>query len=309
MPGKGEEFLCLVSHHSYTSDNYGSGGTSGDGFAYTGRYVFMPSNSPLMPEKKTPRSDVVGPQTAMVVGEDKEDTSEEIDCDEYGRILVQFGWDLEGDYSMRCRVSQNWSGGGWGGMIIPRIGMEVLVEFLDGDPDKPLVTGCVYNGRNKMAYPLPEHKTKSVFRTDTYKKTGFNEMVFEDEPDKEHITFKAHKDFSKLVLHDAISRVHHNDVENVGANKLFEVGNNFQGGCGRLGEPHRWRHRTQGQGSAERDQRALGQVQIAGERRYHQRRRQWWRRFWQVDEFACEQETRVPLRVGPVRAARAQRRG
>lgn len=98
-----------------------------------------------------------GPQTAVVVGEG------EIDCDEFGRILLRFHWDLDGAWSMRCRVAQNWSGNGWGGMVIPRVGMEVLVEFLDGDPDKPLVTGCVYNGRNKVPYELPKHKTRNRF--------------------------------------------------------------------------------------------------------------------------------------------------
>ncbi|WP_238379727.1 type VI secretion system Vgr family protein, partial [Celeribacter ethanolicus] len=146
LPGSGEDYLCLVAHHSYTSDNYGSGGEEGDGYAYTGRYVLLPADAPLVPELKTARADVKGPQTAVVVGDG------EIDCDEYGRILVQFHWDLDAAYSMRCRVSQSWAGNGWGGMVIPRIGMEVVVEFLDGDPDKPLVTGCVYNGKNAVPY-------------------------------------------------------------------------------------------------------------------------------------------------------------
>lgn len=177
----------------------------------------------MIPERKTPRADVRGPMTAKVVGAD----GEEIDCDEYGRILVQFHWDLSDARSMRCRVAQNWSGGTWGGMIIPRIGMEVLVEFLDGDPDKPLVTGCVYNGKNMPAYPLPANKTKSVFRTDSHKAKGFNELVFEDESPDEHIAFKAQKDMSRLVLNNSISRVKNDDIENVGRNKLFEVRNSF----------------------------------------------------------------------------------
>jgi type VI secretion system secreted protein VgrG len=224
VPGKGDEYLCLVAHHSYTSDNYGSGGTSGDGFAFTARYVMMPVTSPLIPEKRSRRADVRGPMTALVVGAE----GEEIDCDEYGRILVRFPWDLSDARSMRCRVSQNWGGGSWGGMIIPRIGMEVVVEFLDGDPDKPLVTGCVYNGKNMVAYPLPAHKTKSVFRTDSHKATGFNEMVFEDEPGQENIAFKAQQDWSRLVLNDSISRVKRHDIESVGMNKMVEVGNNLK---------------------------------------------------------------------------------
>ncbi len=224
VPGKGEDFLCLVAHHSYTSDNYRSGGTAGDGFAYTGRYVFMPATAPMAPDLKTRHADVRGPMTAVVVGAE----GEEIDCDEHGRILVMFPWDINQSVSMRCRVAQNWAGGGWGGMIVPRIGMEVLVEFLNGDPDFPLVTGCVYNGRNMAAYPLPQHKTKSVFRTDTHKGNGFNEVVFEDELGEEHIAFKAQKDMSRLVLNDSISRVKRHDIESVGANKMVEVGNNFK---------------------------------------------------------------------------------
>ncbi len=147
VPGLGAEYLCLGATHSYTSDNYGTGGHGDDGFAYTGHYVLIPVEAPMLPERKTARADVRGPQTAVVVGEG------EIDCDEFGRILLRFHWDLDGAWSMRCRVAQNWSGNGWGGMVIPRVGMEVLVEFLDGDPDKPLVTGCVYNGRNKVRCP------------------------------------------------------------------------------------------------------------------------------------------------------------
>ncbi|RAP39271.1 type IV secretion protein Rhs, partial [Rhodovulum viride] len=154
VPGTGGEYLCLSARHSYTADNYGSGGSDdGDGRAYDGQYVLMPVEAPLLPEQKTARADVRGPQTATVVGEG------EIDCDEYGRILVRFHWDLDEAWSMRCRVSQSWAGAGWGGMVIPRIGMEVVVEFLDGDPDKPLVTGCVYNGRNRVPYDLPANKT------------------------------------------------------------------------------------------------------------------------------------------------------
>lgn len=108
VPGTGGEYLCLSATHSYTSDNYGSGGSPGDGYAYTGRYVLMPSDAPMVPEQKTPLADVRGPQTAVVVG------NSDVDCDEYGRILVRFHWDIEDAYSMRCRVSQNWAGSTWG---------------------------------------------------------------------------------------------------------------------------------------------------------------------------------------------------
>ena len=224
VPGTGEDYLCLVATHSYTSDNYGSGGMQGDEFAYRGRYVLMPEAAPMLPERKTPLADVRGPQTARVVGAE----GEEIDCDEYGRILVRFHWDLDNAYSMRCRVSQNWSGNGWGGMVIPRVGMEVLVEFLDGDPDQPLVTGCVYNGRNKVPYDLPAHKTKSVFRSDTHKGAGFNEISFEDEKGNENIALHAQKDQTLKVLNNRMKRIDNDQVESVGRNKSIEIGKNHQ---------------------------------------------------------------------------------
>lgn len=221
VPGGGEEYLCLTASHSYTSDNYGSGGASGDGYAFSGQYLLMPASAPLAPERKTAPAIVQGPQTAVVVGDG------EIDCDEYGRILVRFHWDLDAAHSMRCRVSQNWAGNGWGGMVIPRIGMEVVVEFLEGDPDKPLVTGCVYNGKNDVPYELPKHKTRSTFKTDTHKGKGFNELRFEDMDGEEEIFVHAEKDRNAKVENNQSERVNVNKVESVGHNKATEVSNNL----------------------------------------------------------------------------------
>ncbi|WP_417840212.1 type VI secretion system Vgr family protein [Tritonibacter scottomollicae] len=150
----------------------------------------------------------------------------EIDCDEHGRILCRFHWDLDGAYSMRVRVSQNWASKGWGGMVIPRIGMEVIVEHLRGDPDKPIVTGCVYNGKNKPPYELPEHKTKSVFRSDSHKSSGFNELTFEDATNNEKIYLHAEKDHELHIENNRAKRVDRNQSESVGNNKSIEVGNN-----------------------------------------------------------------------------------
>ncbi len=222
VPGvKGEEYLCLSASHSYVSDAYGSGGAESDGYAYSGSYVLMPVTAPLAPERKTPLPVVQGPQTAVVVGEG------EIDCDEHGRILVHFHWDLEKAFSMRCRVSQNWASQGWGGMVIPRIGMEVIVEFLEGDPDKPIVTGCVYNGRNKAPYPLPAHKTRSTFRTETHQGRGFNEFTFEDEKDKERIYLHAEKDNEIHIQNNRAKRVDVSEVESIGNSKYSEIGKDF----------------------------------------------------------------------------------
>ncbi|MCE8419222.1 type VI secretion system tip protein VgrG [Rhodovulum sulfidophilum] len=231
VPGTGGEYMCLRARHSYTADNYGSGGSDdGDGRAYDGQYVLMPVEAPLLPEQKTARADVRGPQTATVVGEG------EIDCDEYGRILVRFHWDLDEAWSMRCRVSQSWAGAGWGGMVIPRIGMEVVVEFLDGDPDKPLVTGCVYNGRNPVPYDLPANKTVSTFKSDTHQGAGYNEFRFEDEKDREEVFMHAQKDHNTIIEndeshsigHDRSKSVGNDQSEAIGHDKTISVGNDHR---------------------------------------------------------------------------------
>jgi len=129
---------------------------------------------------------------------------------------------------MRCRVSQSWASRGWGGMVIPRIGMEVIVEHLRGDPDKPIVTGCVYNGANQSPYPLPAHKTKSVFRSDSHKSKGFNEFTFEDATGAENISLHAQKDQTLRVLNNRMKRVDNDQVESVGRNKAIEIGENHQ---------------------------------------------------------------------------------
>ncbi|MBL3562476.1 type VI secretion system Vgr family protein, partial [Rhodovulum sulfidophilum] len=133
---------------------------------------------------------------------------------------------------MRCRVSQSWAGAGWGGMVIPRIGMEVVVEFLDGDPDKPLVTGCVYNGRNPVPYELPEHKTRSTFKTDTHLSQGFNEVRFEDLKDQEEIRTIAQRDMNtlvknneaKVVFNDSSTAIYDNQLHEVFGNSILSIG-------------------------------------------------------------------------------------
>ena len=219
VPGDGAKHLCLWARYSFVSQSYGSNreGVSADR-PFTADYRLMPVTAPMVPPRVTPVPVVQGPQTAVVVGEG------EIDCDEHGRILVHFHWDLEKAYSMRCRVSQNWASQGWGGMVIPRIGMEVVVEFLEGDPDKPLVTGCVYNGRNKPPYPLPEHKTKSVFKTDTHKGGGFNELTFEDERDQEKIYMHGQKDQEIVIENDRSKTIGRDEANAIGRDRTQSVG-------------------------------------------------------------------------------------
>lgn len=193
VPGTGEKYLCLSASYHFLSEAYGSGGASSDDYSFSGSYILMPDTAPMTAPKRTPVPVVEGPQTAAVVGEG------EIDCDEFGRILVRFHWDLEGAKSMRCRVAQNWAGNGLGGVVIPRIGMEVVVDFIDGSPDKPIVTGCVVNGTNGNIYGLPASKTKSGFKTKTHEGSGFNELSFEDANGTEKIFLHAQKDMERVI--------------------------------------------------------------------------------------------------------------
>lgn len=152
---------------------------------------------PALPHKPM----VDGPQIAMVVGP----AGEEIYCDKYGRIKLQFPWDRYGasndQSSCWVRVSQGWAGGQYGMMAMPRIGHEVIVSFLEGDPDQPIVTGRTYHATNQTPYVLPEHKTRTLLRTDTHKGKGFNELRFEDEASREQIYIHAQKDMDVVINH------------------------------------------------------------------------------------------------------------
>lgn len=158
---------------------------------------------PFRPAMQTPRPRVAGPQTAIVVGR----SGEEIDTDEHGRVKVHFHWDRHNpaDETASCwvRVSQNWAGKKWGGLFLPRIGQEVIVDFLEGDPDKPIITGRVYNGDNTPPYALPDNKTMTTVKSNSSKGGGgFNEIRFEDKKDSEQIFVHAQKDIDIRILND-----------------------------------------------------------------------------------------------------------
>ena len=185
-----------------------------------------PSKVPATLHRLTRRPKIEGTQVALVAGPE----GEEIHPDEYGRIKVWFPWDRRAkkDGSDTCwiRVAQNWAGAGWGGQIIPRIGMEVMVTHLDGDPDRPLVTGVVPNARQKVPYSLPANKTKSIFRSNTHKGPGFNELTFEDENGRQEIYMHAQRDNRIHVENSRSKRIDNNQSESIGHNKNIEVGNN-----------------------------------------------------------------------------------
>lgn len=158
--------------------------------------------------RATPRPIVYGPQTARVVGA----SGDEITTDKYGRVKLKFFWDRVGadDDTASCwiRVSQAWAGVSWGSMILPRVGEEVIVEFIDGDPDQPIVTGRVYNATQTVPYPLPDNKTRSTFKTNSSTGgSGFNELRFEDKAGSEEVFFQAQKDYNKVVLNNETAKI------------------------------------------------------------------------------------------------------
>ena len=185
----------------------------------------------LMPRDQTwrptpnPKPRVDGPQVAFVVGPE----GEEIYCDEHGRVKVQFPWDryAEPNETASCwvRVAQGWAGGGYGSIAIPRIGHEVIVSFLEGDPDQPLVTGRTYHAVNTAPYPLPEHKTRTVIRTQSHKADGFNELRFEDEAGEEQIWLHAQKDLELLTLNDRTEEIRRDSHLKLHRNRLTEIHN------------------------------------------------------------------------------------
>ncbi len=167
---------------------------------YENSFTAFPADVTWRPPRKTPRPRIAGTQTAMVTGK----SGEEIWTDKYGRIKVQFHWDQLGkkDENSSCwiRVSQSWAGKGWGAWTLPRLGQEVVVSFLEGDPDRPLVTGCVYNGDFPLPYALPGEQTKTVLKTNSSKGgKGFNELRFEDKADSEEIYTHAAKDANTVI--------------------------------------------------------------------------------------------------------------
>ncbi len=179
---------------------------------YRNRFEAIPKATRYRPPRITPKPRM-HTQTAVVVGK----SGEEIWTDQYGRIKIQFPWDRDGknDETSSCwvRVVLPWSGKGFGMQFIPRIGQEVIVTFIDGDPDRPLVTGCVYNGDNTLPYALPDNQTQSGIKTNSSKGGGgFNELRFEDKKDAEEVFLQAQKDMKVNVLNDSTATIGHDET-------------------------------------------------------------------------------------------------
>lgn len=192
--------LVSVTHTAHLPANYESN-AGGGGASYENEFVCVPfTATPYRPPRTTPIPFVQGTQTATVVGP----AGEEIYTDKYGRVKVQFHWDREGksDENSSCwiRVSQPWAGGGWGAVSIPRIGQEVVVDFLEGDPDKPIIVGRVFNAMQMPPYPLPAGANMMGFKSNTTKGGGgYNEIVICDGRSGEFVRIHAQKDMETTV--------------------------------------------------------------------------------------------------------------
>ena len=211
-----------VRHFASAGQSYTTAGTTEEE-TYSNNFTCIPASVTYRPPRVTPKPFVQGPQPALVVGK----SGEEIWVDKYGRVIVQFYWDRLGqkneNSSCWIRTSQPWAGGNWGAMWIPRIGQEVLVSFLEGDPDRPVITGRVYNADQMPPYALPDYQTRSTFMSRSSKGGGasnYNELRFEDLKGKEQIFMNAEKDMDVRVENDS--------REFIGANRHLIVTANQQ---------------------------------------------------------------------------------
>lgn len=194
------------------------------GTTFNNTFTFIPARQTWRPAP-LPKPKVDGAQVALVVGP----PGEEIYCDQFGRVRVRFPWDryAKGDDSSSCwiRVSQPWAGQGWGVIATPRIGQEVVVEFLHGDPDQPIIIGRTYHANNLPSIGLPAAKTQMAFRSKTHKGEGYNELKFEDAAGREELSMHAQKDMNTHVNNDRGTHVGNNHSESVGNNQQQSIGN------------------------------------------------------------------------------------
>jgi type VI secretion system secreted protein VgrG len=229
-------WLLTELHHEgkqpQVLEDFASGDTaSANGFTqgYRNRFTATPWDVPYRPALRHPKPRLQGSQSAVVTGP----AGEDIHCDDYGRIKVHFFWDREhwdrdgqadGKTSCWLRVASNWAGNRYGGIAIPRVGMEVLVSFLEGDPDQPLVTGCLYHKEHPVPYELPANKTRTLFKTlSSPGGDGFNELRIEDRKDAEQIYIHAQRDWEQHIQHDQTVHVGHERHDRVIANSHTEL--------------------------------------------------------------------------------------
>ena len=215
------DYLVTAIRTRLHLDAYESGSTGGT--ELSSQIEVIPHAQQFRPPRLTPKPFVQGPQTAVVVGP----AGEEIHTDKYGRVKVQFHWDRYGQKDERSscwiRVSHPWAGKNWGAVSIPRIGQEVVVSFLEGDPDQPLITGRVYNAEQMPPYGLPAGAVVSGIKSNTHKGRGYNEFSMDDTAGKEKITVHAQYDMNTTVEHDQTNTVHNTFTETIKSHAAITI--------------------------------------------------------------------------------------
>jgi len=216
------DYVLTEIQHAAVTDAYPSS-RAGEGESYSNTFTCIPLSVPFRPLRITPRPTVKGLQPAVVTGP----SGEEIYSDKYGRVKVQFFWDRLGkkneNSSCWIRVSQPWAGKNWGAVFLPRIGQEVIVDFLESDPDQPLITGRVYNAEQMPPYTLPDMQTRSTIQSRSSKGGGpsnYNELRFEDLKGSEQIFINAEMDMDHRVEHDSREYIGNNRHLIVNASQL-----------------------------------------------------------------------------------------
>lgn len=222
------EYLIVGIRYNIVQESLESGGGSGSA-QYESSLTCIDAQQSFRPLANTYRPIVKGPQTALVVGP----KGEEIWTDQYGRVKVHFYWDRhdQSNENSSCwiRVSQSWAGKNWGSMQIPRIGQEVIVSFLEGDPDRPIITGRVYNAEQTVPYDLPENATQSGMKSRSSKggtPANFNEIRMEDKKGLEQLYIHAERNQDIVVEVDESHSVGHDRNKSIGHNETVTIGNN-----------------------------------------------------------------------------------
>ncbi len=215
-----KQYLVVGASYSLSVDQYETGDVAFSDEPFKASYQLLDSHTQFRPARVTRKPHMPGRQTALVVGP----ANEEIWTDKHGRVMVQFDWDRLGERNEKAscwiRVAQPWSGAKFGAQYLPRVGQEVIVAFLDGDPDRPIITGSLFNKDNMPPYDLPANQTQSGIKSRSSKggtASNFNELRFEDKKGQEELHLQAEKDMSTLVKHD--------QTLSVGVNRGVVVGN------------------------------------------------------------------------------------
>ncbi|WP_258525696.1 type VI secretion system tip protein TssI/VgrG [Vibrio tarriae] len=219
------DWLVVQANHQGTQpqalqEEGGSGATT-----YSNQLKLIPAHITWR-ARPCAKPQVDGPMIATVVGPQ----GEEIYCDNVGRVKVHFPWDRYSSSNEKSscwvRVAQEWAGSQYGSMAIPRVGHEVIVSFLNGDPDQPIITGRTYHATNTAPYALPDHKTKTVLRTETHQGQGYNELSFEDQAGSEQILLHAQKDWDALIEHDHTEVIRHDQHLTVDNDRFTRIQRN-----------------------------------------------------------------------------------